>query len=148
MRRGALGLEQRLVDGLNVTETMHLKAADFEEGHLCEMRASVRSNAGCSARRLVRGRLLVSGFAAGEDERSGHALQVPLEGAADGFVEVVDVEDEAAVGCGEGAEVAHMRVAAELRFDAGIGQDGQVGGHHRRGAAKVAEGRLGHQAGA
>ncbi len=74
--------------------------------------------------------------------RSGHALQVPLEGAADGFVEVVDVEDEAAVGRGKSAEVAHMGVAAELADDAGGGQHGQVGGHDRHGAAKVAEGRL------
>ncbi len=83
--------------------------------------------------------------AAGEHERGGHALQVPLEGAANGFVEVVDVEDEAAVGRGVGAEVAHVGVAAELADDAGGGERGEVGGHHRHSAAKVAEGRCGHE---
>ena len=83
--------------------------------------------------------------APGQHQRSGHALQIPLEGAADGFVEVVDVEDQPAIGRGEGAEVAHMRVAAELADDAGGGQLREVSGHHRRRAAKVAEGRLGHQ---
>jgi hypothetical protein len=36
-------------------------------------------------------------------------------------------------------------VAAELRDDAGVGQGGQIRGHHRHRAAEVAEGRGGHQ---
>ena len=67
--------------------------------------------------------VLGASLAAGEDEAGGHALDVPLEGAADGFVEVVEVEDEAAVGRGKGAEVADVRVAAELGEDAGIGAE-------------------------
>ncbi len=71
---------------------------------------------------VVAGACFARRLAAGEDEAGGHALEVPLEGTADGLVEVVDVEDEAAVGRGEGAEVAHVRVAAELGDDAGVGQ--------------------------
>ena len=66
--------------------------------------------------------VFVAGRAAGQHQRGGHALQVPLEGAADGLVEVVDVEDQPAVGRGIGAQVAHMGVAAELAHDAGGGQ--------------------------
>ena len=47
---------------------------------------------------VAAGGALEAGCAAGEDEAGGEALDVVLEGAADGFVEVVDVEDEAAVG--------------------------------------------------
>ena len=65
--------------------------------------------------------LNVSGLAPGQDEAGGEAFDVPLEGAEGGLVEVVDVEDEAAVGAGEGAEVANMGVAAELAADAGVG---------------------------
>ena len=83
-------------------------------------------------------------LAAGEHEAGGHALDVPLEGAADGFVEVVDVEDEAAVGRGEGAEVADVGVAAELGEDAGVGAEGEIAGHDRDGSAEEAEGRGGH----
>jgi hypothetical protein len=82
-----------------------------------------------------------AGLAAGEDEAGGHALDVPLEGAADGLVEVVDVEDEAAVGRGEGAEVADVGVAAELGEDAGVGAEREIVGHDRDGSAEEAEGR-------
>ena len=82
--------------------------------------------------------------AAGEKDRRGEALDVPLEGAADGFVEVVDVEDEAAVGAAVGAEVEQVGVAADLRHDAGVGVRGEVGGHDGHGAAKEAERRRGH----
>src|SRR5208337_970193 len=81
------------------------------------------------------GRVLVAGVAAGDRDGGCHALEVPLEGAADGFVEVVDVEDQASVGRGIGANVADVRVSAELADDAGVGQSGQVGGHDRDGAA-------------
>jgi len=60
-----------------------------------------------------------------EDEAGGHALDVPLEGAVDGFVEVVDVKDEAAVWRGEGSEVADVGVAAELVGDAGCWDGGR-----------------------
>ena len=87
----------------------------------------------------------MSGGASGQHQRCRHALQVPLEGAANGLVEVVDVEDEASVGRGVGAQVAHVGVAAELADDAGRGKLGQVRSHYRRGAAKKGEGRLGHE---
>ena len=70
-------------------EELHLGAVAGEEG----------CGGGAAVARL-RARL-----AAGEDKAGGHALDVPLERAADGLVEIVDVEDEAAVKRGEGAQV-------------------------------------------
>ena len=76
--------------------------------------------------------------------RGGETFDIELEGAAEGLVEVVDVEGEVAVGRGEGAEVGDVGVAAELRNEAGVGMAGEVGGHHGHGAAEEAEGAGGH----
>ncbi len=83
-------------------------------------------------------------FPSRKHETGGHALQVPFEGRGAGFIEVIDVEDEASVRRGVGAEVTYMGVAADLRDDSGVGQCGQVRGHDRRGTAKEAEGRNEH----
>ena len=101
--------------GSTDAEAMHLEAADFENRQLgkgAHLLAVVRSRNSSTAPRAAT--FLVSGFAPGKHQRGGHALQVPLEGAADGLVKVVDVEDQPAVGRGKGAQVAHVRVAAEL----------------------------------
>ena len=66
----------------------------------------------CAA--LARGAVFVSRGAPGQHKRGGHPLQVPLERTANGFVEVVDVEDQPSVGSGIRAQVAHVRVAAKL----------------------------------
>ena len=67
-----------------------------------------------------------------------------LEWAPD-RVEIVDIENKATVGCCEGPKVANVGIAAELCLETGIGNQGKVGGHHRRGAAEVAKRRVGHQ---
>ena len=95
--------------------------------------------------RIAGGGFLVARLASGKDDGCGHAFEVPLEGAADGFVEVVDVEDEAAVGCGEGAEIADVGVAADLRFDAGVGDDGEICSHDGSRSTEEDEGRLRHE---
>ena len=141
----ALGLEQGVVDGLNPADAVHLETGGIDGGHFGqgahEPSVVVDAQLGGLARRGV----LVAGFAPGKHQRGGHALQVPLEGSADGLIEVVDVEDEAAVGRGKCAQVADVGIAADLGEDAGIGQAAQVGGHHGNGAAEIAEGRLGHE---
>ena len=145
LRRGALGLGERGVHGPGQIDAVHLKPVHFQQRHAGKSAhlRGVALDAGRSG--LARGAVFVSGGAAGQHQRGRHALQVPLEGAADGLVEVVDVEDEASVGRGVSAQVAHVGVAAELADDAGGGKLGQVRGHDRRGAAKEGEGRLGHE---
>ena len=53
-------------------------------------------------------------LAAGDDHAGGQALEVPLPGRRQGLVEIVDIEDDAALGRGEAAEVRQMGVATGL----------------------------------
>jgi hypothetical protein len=93
-------------------QAMDLVVRELQHGHLREgmHRGAIaleECTRGVAAEAVLRARL-----AASEDDAGGEALDIPLEWAADGLVEVVDVEDEAAVGGGEGPEVADVRVAA------------------------------------
>ncbi len=87
---------------------------------------------------------LEAAFAAGDLEAGGEPLDVPLPRPRQGLVEVVEVEDEAAVGRGEGAEVGEVGVAACLHPQPGDRRRGEVGRHHRGGAAEEGEGRGRH----
>src|SRR3974390_3065017 len=58
---------------------------------------------------------------AGGDKARNQALDVPLPRRDRRFIEVVDVEDELALGCGEAAEIQQMAVAARLYIDPGNG---------------------------
>src|SRR4051794_20481236 len=60
------------------------------------------------------------------------------------LVEVVDVEDELALGRGEAAEVRHVGVAAELRVQAGHRRVGEVRSHDGGRPAEERERRLEH----
>ncbi len=82
--------------------------------------------------------------ATGDLEARREALDVPLPGPRQGLVEVVDVEDDAPVGGGEGAEVGEVGVAAGLHPQARVGGLGEVHRHDRRGAAEEGEGRGQH----
>lgn len=67
-------------------------------------------------------------------------LTSQFEGAWDGFVEIVEVEDELAVRGGKGAEVLDVGVAAELDKEGRVGEAGEVSGHDGDGAAEEGEG--------
>ena len=82
--------------------------------------------------------------AAGHLEAGRQALEVPLERAGQGLVEVVDVEVHAPLGGAEDAEVGEVGVAAELGAQVGGGRGGQVAGHDQGGAAVEGEGRDQH----
>ena len=71
-------------------------------------------------------------------------LDIPLPRPRQCLVEVVEVEDELAVGSREDPEVGEVRVAAELSEEAGPRGGGQVGRHDRRRSAKERERRLRH----
>ena len=79
-----------------------------------------------------------------EMDAGGHSLDVPLEGAAEALVEVVDIEGQSAVEGGVGAEIANVGVAAKLIQEAGVGLVAEVVRHHRNSATEVAERCLGH----
>ena len=77
-------------------------------------------------------------------EAGRQPLDVPLPRARQGLVEVVDVEDEPALGRLEEAEVHQVRVAAELGDEAGLRGAEEVGGHQQRAAAVERAGRDEH----
>src|SRR5262249_40070739 len=83
-----------------------------------------------AAEPVVPGRYLQAG---------GQPLDVPLPRAGQGLVEVVDVEEELALGRGIHPEVGQVRVPAGLDGQAGDGGGGQVGGHGQGGTPVVAE---------
>ncbi len=143
VRGGAFGLAQSVVNKSSAG-VAHLMAHELEEGEFAEL---VHQHAvGVDA--LANGELgvfiLVARFAGGEHERDGEPLEVPFEGRLRGFVKVVDVKEELAVGSGETAKIAHVGVAADLDVDAGRGQRGEVLGHERDRAAVETERRGGH----
>jgi hypothetical protein len=85
-------------------------------------------------------------MAPGQDDAGGQPLEIPLPWRRQGLVEVVDVENDLPLGCGEAAEVRQMRVAAGLDPDSGGGGGGEIRRHHVRRAAIEREGRLHHPA--
>ncbi len=66
------------------------------------------------------------------NDAGSQAFQVPLPGTWKCLVEVVDIEDEVAFWHGEEAEVAQVRIPADLHLDTGDGSVRQVPCHHPR----------------
>nr|WP_231907587.1 hypothetical protein [Oerskovia enterophila] len=77
-------------------------------------------------------------------EARDEPLEVPLEGAAVRLVEVVDVEDQRALGGCEPAEVREVRVAAELDGQVRARPGAEVGRHDRGRPPVEREGGGGH----
>nr|GFD53734.1 hypothetical protein [Tanacetum cinerariifolium] len=78
------------------------------------------------------------------DQKARHqALEVPLPGAGVRLVEVIDAEQQVALGCGEAAEVHQVAVAADRRDQPHVRRAGQVVGL-QQGVATV-EGERRHQ---
>ena len=79
-------------------------------------------------------------------ETRGQPFDVPLPRSGEGFVEVVDVDDQAAVRRRVGAEVREVSVPARLHPEPGAGRLSEVGRHDRGGAAIEGEGGDEHPA--
>ncbi len=140
----AFGLQQRLVYRLYIAQAVNLEADGLQKRHLCESSHLVAVAHDAVVDRVARRRLLVTRFASRKNQRCRHPLQVPLKGAANRLVEVVDVEDEAAVRRGKGSEVAHVGIAAELRLDPRVRDHREIGCHHRRRTTQIRKRRLCH----
>ena len=91
---------------------------------------------GAAQDRVLAGVLGQAVLAAGHPHAGGQPVQVPLPGPGVGLVEVVEVEDQVALGRGVEAEVAQVGVAADDRLDPGAGKVGEVLGHQGGRAAQ------------
>ena len=70
----------------------------------------------------------------GDGEARSETLDVPLERPGERLVEVVEAEDELAVGRGKAAEVRQMRITAELGMKPGARSRREIRRHQVRGA--------------
>ncbi len=149
---GAFGLLEDLGHGVDVGEAMDLVASELEDRHGGEVMHAMPVLMKEALDGFATRGTLDAGFATCEEDAGGEALEVVLEGAMDGLIEVIDVEDERSVRggggggnrAGEGPEIGDVSVAADLGKDAGVGVAGEVGGHDGDGATEEAEGRDGH----
>ena len=91
---------------------------DLEGAHLGEPGDRPPVLAGGGAHRALARLRRQAAVARGDLDARGQPLDVPLERARERLVEVVEVEDHPAVGPGERAEVAQVRVAAQLHLQA------------------------------
>jgi hypothetical protein len=82
----------------------------------------------------------------GQNHASGQTLEVPFPWSGKRFIQIIDVEDQAALGRGKAAEVRKVGVTTGLHPEAGAWGLSQVGGHDRGGPAIKGEGRLHHPA--
>ena len=83
----------------------------------------------------------------GGDHHAGRkSLDIPLPGSGQGFVEIVDVEEDVALRRREAAEIHQVSVAAGLHAKSGRRGRGKVRRHDRGRAAIEGERRLGHAA--
>ncbi|RPK75713.1 hypothetical protein EES44_01050 [Streptomyces sp. ADI96-15] len=86
------------------------------------------------------------GLPPGQHQRGRQPLQVPLPGAVGRLVEVVEVHDEPAAGVAVEAEVAGVRVAAQVGAGSGHRGPRQVVGHEAGRTAQEGEGAGRHPA--
>ncbi len=75
----------------------------------------------------------------GHHEARGQPLDVPFPGGRMGFVEIIQIEDQIALGCGEEPEIEQMAIAAGLHLQPRAGRGGQIRGHQGGGAPQEGE---------
>src|SRR6476661_8542506 len=93
----------------------------------------------CGARRLA---LLEPDMTAGQNHTGGQTLEVPFPWSRKCFIEVIDVEDQAALRRSKATEVGEVGIAAGLHREARAWGVGKVSGHDRGRAAIKGERRL------
>ena len=144
-RGGSFCFAKDLCDCRESIEATHGISGEIEDGHFGEeVNASAIAIEQAGGSFACDRRLCVGGLA-GEENGGGETLQVPLEWATDGLVEVVNVEDELSVDPGVSAEIPEVGIAAELGNDAGMRQEREVVCHDRNSATEEAERGCGHQ---
>ena len=130
-----------------MTSSALMRAYQASSGLICgDLAQPLAIAAGAGYRRVATRRVRQAVGPGREHERGDQPLDVPFPGRRQGLVEVVDVEDDVALGRGEAAEIQQVAVAAGLDMNARRRRGGEVGGHDARRAAVEGERRLQHPA--
>ena len=129
-------------DGLRGIGGVHRQAfvPGVEDGRFREFGHDFAIAGGHPLRELAPG-LPAQDVEGGHHEAGGETLEVPFPGRDRGFVEVVYIEHQPALGRRETAEVEAMTVAARLDPQAAAGCARQVGRHYGGAPAQEGEGR-------
>ena len=112
---------------------------DVEYVHGSKVAHFLAIAAGARDRRIAAVRVGEPVRMGGEHKRGDEALGVPLPGCGQCLVEVVDVENQPALGCGKAAKIHQVAVAAHLDIDPADRCAGQIGRHHPGRAAVEGE---------
>src|ERR1700741_2160482 len=104
LRSRALRLMQRLRHRCDALQSLYEVAGNFNDRKAGKGCHQLPVTGAQGENSLFTGWLPGANLPPRQDEAGSHAFQIPFEGAADRLVEVVDVEDQAAIRRGIGAE--------------------------------------------
>jgi hypothetical protein len=105
-----------VLDGREEILGLEARVPDLQRPHLAEL-GEVGAIGTYARERTVPAICLAEVQPTSDDEACGEALDVPLPRGRERLVEVVDVEDDAALGRREAAKVHQMSVAASLHAE-------------------------------
>ena len=117
---------------------------DLERGHVGISRHPFSIRAHARERGFALVGLRKSVRLARQDETRGQPFDVPLPRPGQGFIEIVDVDDQPPFRRREAAEIQQMAIAADLRVDPGDRRRRQIRGHDIGGATIERERRTQH----
>ena len=114
---------------------VHPVVPDVELGHggVAGHPKSIRVS--CSPRRCQRDLLPDAVDPRRDDEARRQPLEIPLEGAGEGLVEVTEIEHQVPLWRRPQAEVEDVRITTELDIETAIGLRGEVSGHDAGGTS-------------
>ena len=136
-RRGEQA-EEILAGEAGIPKLQRFRLGKFPQPLTIAARAGNRGIAAGIIRQAVRPR--------GEREGGDKTRDVPVPWRRQGFIEIVDVEDDLAFRGGEAAEIEQMTIAGGLDMEASCRGSREVCRHDTRGAATESKRRLRHAA--
>jgi hypothetical protein len=102
----------------------------FNAGHSRKFLQLCSVGRGTGQYSVARSSVRVASFPASKNQAGRKPTQVPFPRGTNGFIKVVDIEYQPAIGGGIRAQVAHVSVTANLNRNSGAGQGRQIGRHH------------------
>ena len=106
-----------------------MRVPDIQHLHLAELGHSLAIRSNARDRCIPRKAFAETVVSTGENKAGGQALHVPFPRSGERFIQIVDVENDPSLRCGERAEVEKVTIAASLHAQPGGGRVGQIGGH-------------------